>query len=105
MGSKHNNVVMPKMVDKDKLTKKHRSFYFKKKKKTISEIEITVNGSVIKQVKEKKILGIIVDKKLKFKSHIEYLNTFVQKPGNHMVALQQPPCYLQQIMSKSISPS
>ena len=30
------------------------------------------------------------------------LNTFVQKPGNHMVTLQQFPCYLQQIMSQSI---
>ena len=32
------------------------------------------------------------------------LNTFVQKPGNHMVILKQLPCYFQQIMSKSISP-
>ena len=33
------------------------------------------------------------------------LNTFVQKPGNHMVALQWSPCYVQQNMSQSISPS
>ena len=36
-----------------------------------SKIEITVNGSVIKQVKEKKTMGIMVDEKLIFKSQIE----------------------------------
>ena len=47
---------------------------FENKNKKSFKIEITVNGSVIK---EKKILGIIVDEKLTFK-HI--LNTFVQNP-------------------------
>ena len=58
---------------------------FENNKKS-SKIEITVNGSVIKQVKEKKILGIIVDEN-SYSNHI--LNTFVQKAGNHIVALQQ----------------
>ena len=34
----------------------------------------------------------------------DIFNTFVQKPENHMVALQQSPCYLQQVMLQSISP-
>ena len=39
---------------------------------------------MIKQVKEKKILGIILDEKLKFKSHIEYICT---KAGKSYVPL------------------
>ena len=100
MGSKYNNAVVPKMEDKHKQTKTQVVLFENNKKS--SKIEITVNGSVLIQVKEKKILEIIVDEKLTL-NHI--LNTFVQKPGNHMVALQQSPCYLQQVMSQSISPS
>ena len=33
----------------------------------------------------------------------DILNTFVQKPENQMAALQQSPCYLEQIISQSIS--
>ena len=63
---------------------------FENNKKS-SKIEITVNGSVLIQVKEKKILEIIVDEKLTL-NHI--LNTFVQKPGNHMVPMLSPASYV-----------
>ena len=63
---------------------------FKNKKKN-SKIETTVNCSVLKQVKEKKILRIIVDEKLTFKSHIEYICTKARQSygrlaGIHMLS-------------------
>ena len=61
---------MPKIEDRQRQTKIQVILYENKNKKS-SKIEITVNDSVIKQVKEKKILGIIVDEKLTVKSHIE----------------------------------
>ena len=60
---------------------------FENKSKKSSKIEITVNGSVIKQVKEEKILGIIVDEKLTFKSHIEYICTKARKSYGHLAAI------------------
>ena len=57
---------------------KNRPFYLKTKTKN-SKIEIIVNGSVIKQVKKKKILGIIVHEKFTFKSHIKYICTKARK--------------------------
>ena len=58
MGSKYNNGVGPKMEDKHKQTKNNKKqvILFENKNKKSSKIEITVNGSVIKQVKEKKTL-------------------------------------------------
>ena len=50
-----------------------------KQKQKNSKIEIIVNDSVIKQVKKKKILGIIVDEKFTFKSHIKYICTKARK--------------------------
>ena len=78
---------------------------FENKNKKSSKIEITVNASVIEQVKEKKILGTIVDEKLSFKSHIEYICTKARKSYGHLAAIPMPPCYLQQIMPQSISAS
>ena len=48
---------------------------------------MTVNGSVLKQVKEKKILRIIVDEKLIFKSHIEYICTKARKSYGRLAAI------------------
>ena len=70
---------------------------FEKKNKQSSKVEITVNGSVIQQVKEKKIVGIVVDEKLTFKLHIEYICTKTRKSYGCLAA--------QQIISLSISPS
>ena len=42
---------------------------------------------MLKQVKEKKILGIIVDKKLTFKSHIEYIYTKARKSYGRLAAI------------------
>ena len=59
---------------------------FENNKKS-TKTEITVNGSVLKQVKEKRILGIIVDEKLTFKSHIEYICTKARKSYWHLAAI------------------
>ena len=59
---------------------------FENNKKS-SKFEIIVNGSVLKQVKEKKILRIIVDEKLTFKSHIEYICTKARKSYGHIAAI------------------
>ena len=67
--------------------KKAQVILFRKKNKKSSKIEITVNGSKIKQVKEKKMLGIIVDEKLTFKSHIEYICTKARKLYGHLAAI------------------
>ena len=50
-------------------------------------MQITVNGSVIKQFKEKKILGIVVDEKLTFKSYIEYTCIKARKSYDHLAAI------------------
>ena len=42
---------------------------------------------MIKQVKEKKMLGIIVDEKLTFKSHIEYICIKAKKSYGHLAAI------------------
>ena len=60
---------------------------FEKKNKKSSKIEMTVKSSVIKQVKQKKILGIIVDEKLTFKSYIEYICTKARKSYGRLVAI------------------
>ena len=59
---------------------------FENNKKS-SKIEITVNDSVLEQVKEKRILGIIVDEKLAFKSHIEYNCTKARKSYGCLAAI------------------
>ena len=59
---------------------------FENNKKS-SKTEMTVNGSVLKQVKEKKILRIIVDEKLIFKSHIEYICTKARKSYGRLAAI------------------
>ena len=48
---------------------------------------ITVNCLVIKQFKEKKILCIIVDEKLTFKSYIEYTCIKATKSYDHLAAI------------------
>ena len=42
---------------------------------------------MLKQVKEKKILGIIVDEKLIFKSHIEYICIKARKSYGRLAAI------------------
>ena len=42
---------------------------------------------MLKQVKEKKILRIIVDEKLTFKSHVEYICTEARKSYGHLAAI------------------
>ena len=64
------DAVVSKMEDKHK--QKTQVILFENKNKKSSKIEITVNDSVIKQVKEKIILGMTVNERLTFKSHIEY---------------------------------
>ena len=44
----------------------------------------------------------MVDEQLSFKSHIEYICTKARKSYGRLAAIS---CYLQQIMSQSISPS
>ena len=64
---------------KNKQTNKKTGHSIWKQKQKNSKIEIIVNGSVIKQVKKKKILGIIVHEKFTFKSHIKYICTKARK--------------------------
>jgi len=51
------------------------------------EVTLTVNGTLIKCVKETKILGIIFDKRLKWSAHIDYVVTKCKKYMNLMQAL------------------
>ena len=68
-----------KQTKKNKQTNKKTGHSIWKQKQKNSKIEIIVNGSVIKQVKKKKILGIIVHEKFTFKSHIKYICTKARK--------------------------
>ena len=68
-----------KQTKKNKQTNKKTGHSIWKQKQKNSKIEIIVNDPVIKQVKKKKILGIIVDEKFTFKSHIKYICTKARK--------------------------
>ena len=68
----------------------------KKKKKKESKFRININRHCIKQVTEMKYLGVILDNKLNWHNHIQYLCTKIAKAAGiiYKVRNQAPKCVL-----------
>ena len=59
--------------------KTHYMIFAPKAKIVVKEKEIIINGSIISEVKTTKFLGVIIDSKLNWMPHIDYISTKVSK--------------------------
>ena len=70
------------------------------KKRNLDDLSIQINGNILENLEKGLFLGVMIDKKLKYDSHVDYIASKIAKSIGiiyHLKSLKMPFCVLKQV--------